>query len=324
MRSVSKIGVLLLFASASMFSHAQDESHVVPLWNPVIANPGFAGFDKTTSLRTGNHYYQLNDSLTYNLFYATYDTYSEKLKGGIAFSFQQGLIGSRNINTTEAGFSYTRFPKKTKNGNIRFSAGANILLATKQWWVQTLDQTLVEPGLEPNLPGREFMRYVLFKPQMGFLWDSEAVTLGMTVTVPLKMEMASDSLETADHPAGFVLYLSRKNEGYKNGLRSKPYVLIPELIVSYHADFFVSRFKLVAQHTSHTLGAFIQNDFTNNMHALGATIGYASNYTRIDLSAGTGIPGISDEIGFCVDLALRVTIPEMDYSRINPWAVKRK
>ena len=108
-----------MFACANLLAHAQNESQLNPFWNPVIANPGFAGFDNTTSLRTGNHFYQLNDSIAFNLFYATYDTYSDKLKGGIAFYFQQGLIGSRNISTTEFGFSYAGLPKKTKNGTIR-------------------------------------------------------------------------------------------------------------------------------------------------------------------------------------------------------------
>ncbi|RIJ45943.1 type IX secretion system membrane protein PorP/SprF [Maribellus luteus] len=313
-----------MFACANLLAHAQNESQLNPFWNPVIANPGFAGFDNTTSLRTGNHFYQLNDSIAFNLFYATYDTYSDKLKGGIAFYFQQGLIGSRNISTTEFGFSYAGLPKKTKNGTIRLSAGGYILMATKQSWVHTLDRMLIDPETPSNLPGPEFMRYVIVKPRVGFLWDTEALTCGMTMSVPLKMDMASDSLDTKNNPVSLVLYLSKKNRGFKNGLRSKPFILTPELIVSYNTDLFLSRFRVFTQHTRHTLGAFLQSDFTNNVHTLGGTVGYASDYTRIDLSAGAGIPGISDEIGFCVELALRVTIPEVDYSRINPWAVKRK
>lgn len=324
MSCVLKIGGLLLLAFVSLLCHAQNESLVNPVWNPVITNPGFAGFENTTSLRTGNHYYQLNDSAAYNLFYVTYDTYSDKLKGGIAFYFQQGLIGSRNISTTEVGFSYAGYPKKTKNGTIRLSTSGNLLFATKQWWVHTLDRMLIDPKSQPNLPGREFMRYIMFKPKVGFLWDTETITWGMTMSVPLKMETATDSLNSEGNPVSLVMYLSKKNKGFKNGLRSKPYILTPELIISYNADLFMSRMRVYAQHTSHTLGFFIQNDFTNNIHTLGGTIGYASNYTRIDLSAGAGIPGVSDEIGFCMELALHITIPEIDYSRINPWGIKRK
>ncbi|MFV0592499.1 MAG: type IX secretion system membrane protein PorP/SprF [Draconibacterium sp.] len=324
MRSVNKIGVLLCFVFSGLLLHAQNESLVIPFWNRVITNPGFAGFDNTTSVHTGNHYYQLNDSLVYNLFYATYDTYSDKLKGGIAFYFQQGLIGSRNISTTEAGFSYAGFPKKTKNGTFRLSAGGNLLFATKQWWVHTLDRMLMDQEAQPNLPGREFMRYAIFKPRVGFLWDTEMLTLGATACVPLKMDMAVDSLNSEGNPANFVIYLSKKSKGYKNGLRSKPFILIPEMIVSYNTDLFLGRFRVFARHTDYTIGAFLQSDFTNHIHTLGGTLGYASDYTRIDLSAGAGIPGISDEIGFCAEVALHITIPEIDYSRINPWGVKRK
>ena len=86
-RRITSYNVCYTKLLRNLLAHAQNESQLSPFWNPVIANPGFAGFDNTTSLRTGNHFYQLNDSIAFNLFYATYDTYSDKLKGGIAFYF---------------------------------------------------------------------------------------------------------------------------------------------------------------------------------------------------------------------------------------------
>ena len=144
-------------------------------------NPAFAGLDHESNFRIGDQFSRVDSAKAYNLFYATYDSYSDKLKGGIAICFQQGLIGSKNIGTTELGFTYAGIPRKTANGTIRFGFNTNILLATKQWAIYTLDRIMVNELNEPNLPGEELIRYFVLKPRVSFLWDMPALTWGISI-----------------------------------------------------------------------------------------------------------------------------------------------
>ena len=308
-----------------LLANAQNESPLQPFSNPVLINPAFAGMDKLTKVHTGNQYYYIDTAQSFNLLYVTYTTYSQKLKGGVGIFFQQGIIGKRNTSTSELGFAYSGFPKKTTNGNILFGANINMLLATKQWFIGTLDRIMIDPKLEPNAPGRQALRYFMLKPRFSFLWNSNDIRWGITAGIPLKFDLASDGENPEDiFPANATLYIAKNKEGYKNGLRTKPYVFIPELLVFYQEDFILSRFHAYIEHSSNTLGAFIQSDFTNNIHTLGGTVGIARDNFRIDLRAGAGIPGISDEIGICGELTLQLIVPRVDYSKINPWAPRKK
>ena len=325
MEWIKKIGLFVFSILCLAVANAQNESPLQPLSNPVLINPAFAGLDNLTKVYVGNQFYHVDSTESFNLLYVTYNTYSDKLKGGIGIFFQQGIIGSDNIGTSEIGFAYSGFPKKTENGNIRFGLNANFLLATKQWFVSTLDKIMIDPELEPNPPGRESLRYLMIKPRFSFLWDSHTVRWGLTAGIPLKLDLASDGEKQGDvFPANATLYIAKSREGYKKGLKTKPYVFIPELIVFYQEDFILSRFHAYIEHTSNTMGAFLQSDFTNNIHILGGTFGIAQDNFRIDLSAGAGIPGISDEIGISGELTLQLVVPRIDYSKINPWATKRK
>ncbi len=314
----------LLMVSGSVF--AQNESPLQPFSNSLMINPAFAGFDNETSLHVGNQYYYLDSARAFNLMYFTYDTYSDKLNGGIGLFFQQGIIGNRNISTTEMGFAYSSVPRKTNNGNIRFAANMNFMLATKNWYVGVLDGIMIDAGqTEPNAPGKEFLRYLLLKPRLSFLWDTRAVTWGITAGYPLKVNFSTDSLDSQQNsPATFTLYISKNHEGYKKGLRTRPYVFVPELILHYQEDFIFSRIHAYIEHTNITFGAFLQSNFSHDEHVLGGTFGIAGNNFRIDLSGGAGVPGLSESIGFCGELSLKLIVPRVDYSKINPWATKAK
>jgi hypothetical protein len=238
--------------------------------------------------------------------------------------FQQGIIGKRNISTSELGFSYVTLPRKTKNGTIRFAANTGFLVATKNWFVSTLDGLMVDPQGAVNPPGEEFLRYLLLKPRLSFLWDTRNVTWGLTAGYPLKVPININSEDNPSYsPATATLYISRNREGYKKGLKTKPYVFVPELIVHYHEAFILSRVNVFIEHTNNTYGAFLQNDYTHNIHSLGATYGLATGNFRINLSAGAGIPGLSDNLGIVGELTFRMIVPQMDYSKINPWATQK-
>lgn len=303
-------------------SRAQTENYLIPFGNRLAINPSLAGFDNNNSYHTGNQYYFVNSEQTYNLFYASWDSYSDKLKGGVNLSFNQGLISARNISTSSFGFAYSGFPIKTKNGKILLSAGMNIVAATKQFTVAFLDKVITDENDYSSLPGKAFLRYSIIKPQVGFLWTNNSLQLGLTAAMPYRLNIATDAIDPQESPtpASFALYIAKKMDKRIRDLYSRPILLSPELVIFYHEEAFFSRLRLVSEQTDKTWGFFIQNDFTYNIHTIGGTIGYRHNFVRLNLNAGMGIPGISDNTAVMCELSLNIVVPPFNYSKNNPWA----
>lgn len=328
MKFVVKILIGCLITFFAHVSWGQNETYLQPFSSLLTINPAFAGYNKNTNFNTGNQHYYLNENEAYNLFYTTYDKYSEKLKGGIGVWFQHGIIGQNNISTTELGFAYSGFERKFSEGRILFSANTSVLLATKQWFAYSLDKLLINKTDTPSLPGKKFTRYYLIKPGVGFLCEIKSLTFGLSGNVPFNFNLTDDGEEGYQKPqqipVNLSFYLAKKVGGNRRGLKSSPFEATPELIVFYNQEFVLSRANFKITHTDNIYGIFIQNDFTNNIHCLGGILGYRINNTSIHLISGVGIPGISDEIGVSFELALNITIPPIYYSKIKPWAPKRK
>ncbi|QIA08589.1 type IX secretion system membrane protein PorP/SprF [Draconibacterium halophilum] len=325
MRIAPKILLCFILLFSGLYSGAQSETYLLPFGNRVEINPSLAGLNKNNSYHTGNQYYFVNSEQTYNRFYASWDSWSDKLKGGVALNFSQGMISERNINTTSFGFSYSGFPIKTNNGKILFSVGTNIVAATKQWTVAFLDQVITDENDVSSLPGKTFLRYSILKPQIGFLWTNNNMQLGLTAAMPYRVEIATDAIEPQESatPASLTLYISKKIDQRIRDLYSRPFRLSPELVVFYHEEYVFSRLQLLSEHTDKTWGFFVQNDYTNNIHTLGGTIGYQHNFMRFNLNAGMGIPGISDHPGFLCELSLNIVVPPTNNSKNNPWAPRK-
>ena len=319
-----KIGWIFIVIFGAFAATAQNESPQLLFSDPVHINPAFAGTDQHATIVSGNQYYHIDSTQSYNLLYFSYNTYSDEMNGGLGIFFRQGNIGAQNTSISEIGFAYSSPARKTKNGNIRFGIGSNFLLANKQWFASTLDQIFIEQNTSTNASGGEFMRYILLKPRFSFLWNTRTFRWGLTAGIPIKMKLASTGNNEAVFPLNGTLYLARIKEGYKNGLRSKPFVFSPELLVFYQQDYFIGRIRARIEHSNHSLGAFMQNDFTNNLHILGGTLGVTHDNFKIELNAGAGIPGISDEIGFCGEVSLQLSVPRIDYTQINPWAPQKR
>jgi len=322
LRNTIKILVFCVLLGQASGSSGQNETYLLPFGNRAALNPSFAGLNNNYSYHTGNQYYFINSEQTYNLFYASWDAYSDKLKGGVALSFSQGLISQRNISTSQFGASYSGFPIATKNGEILLSAGTNLGVGTKQWSVAFLDEVLTDKDDASSLPGKAFLRYALIKPQVGFLWMSEQFQLGLTAAVPYRFDIATDAIEPLEEstPLSLTLYLAKKMNKKIRDLYSRPFLLSPELIVFYHEEFIFSRLRMVSEHTNKTWGFFIQNDFTNQIHTFGGTLGYRNNYVRLNINTGLGIPGLSDSNAFLCELSLHIIVPPFNYSKNYPWS----
>lgn len=318
----SKILFCSILLLLGLQSRAQNETYLLPFDSRVDINPALAGLNNNNSYHTGNQYYFINSEQTYNLFYASWDSYSDKLKGGVALNFSQGMISEQDISTSSFGFSYSGFPIKTNNGQLLLSVGTDMVAATKQWTVAFLDQVIPDENDVPIGPGESFFRYFILKPKFGFLWTNNTLQIGLTSVVSHNRNVSYNLIESTT-TLGYTLYISKKIDKRIRDLYSRPFQLTPELIVFYHEEAVISRLRLLSEHTDKTWGFFIQNDFTNNIHILGGTIGYRQNYMRFNLNAGMGIPGISDYNAFMCELSLNIIVPPFSHSKYNPWAPKK-
>ncbi len=328
MKYVFKILLSGLFLVSAITTRAQSESYLQPFASSLLINPSFAGYNNNTSFHTGNQYYHISNDLGYNLFYATYDTPLNKKKGGIGASFRQGIIGNKNISTSEFDFSYARLARKTSNGKLIVSARTGLLLATKQWYTYLLDEILLRKTETPSPPGKKFTRYYRIKPGFGILYDAQAFTYGLSAVFPLEYNLApsEEDLFPDDEqfPLDLCFYISKKIGGNRKGLKSSPYELSPELLVFYNDNFILSRATLRIKQIDRSYGIFLQSDFSNNIHCLGGILGFRHKNMRINLNAGIGIPEVSDKTGVNCELSLSMIIPQTYYSKINPWAPRKK
>lgn len=320
MRFLPKIILSFILFFTGLYCYAQNETYLLPFNDKVAVNPAFAGLNKYNSYHTGNQYYYLNDNQTYNLFYGSWDSYSDKLKGGIALTLRQGLMSGQNISTTAFGFFYSGFPIEVKPGKVLFSVGTNLMFATRQWFEAFMDGVLSDDNV--SSPSEDsFYKYTIIKPKLSFLWTSNTIQFGLTGTIPYRLKAPNvNTLSEPPGPFSLTLYMSGTLDKKTKDLYSKPFQLKPELIVFYNEESVISRLSITSNHTDKTWGFFVQNDFTNNINSLGGTIGYRNNFFRINLNAGMGIPGISDENAFLGELSLNIVIPPFNYSKINPWA----
>jgi len=323
LRISPKILVCCILLFSGWTSRAQNETYLLPFDNRIEINPGLAGLNKNSSYRTGNQYSYLNSEETYNLFYAAWDAYSNKLKGGVALNFSQGMLSKQNITTTSLGFYYSGFPIKISDSKILFTAGTDVLAATKHWAVAFLNNVIPHDNDALIQQGESFFRYYIFKPKFGFLWTNNSLQIGVTSTVLHTRNVAYSLIEPTTS-LGYTLYVSKKMDNRVRDLYSKPFEMSPELVVFYNEEATIARLRLLAEYTDKTWGAFIQNDFTNQITTLGGTIGYRHNFMRFNLNAGMGIPGASDYNAFMCELSFNIIVPPFSHSKYNPWAPPKR
>jgi len=72
----------------------------------------------------------------------------------------------------------------------------------------------------------------------------------------------------------------------------------------YQNGFFISRTSPKIEHVDRNIALFIQNNFNDNFHTLGGTLGRRKENFRIHFSTGVGISVISDKITFAGEITL--------------------
>ena len=312
-----------MFLVLSVLTFAQGERNLIPNWNKLLLNPSFAGLGENTSVRTGLQFYSINRQQSFHEFSLTYDYYSPKLDGGIAYIFRQGLLGDVNINTTEAGIAISRNFDMEKG---LFIPAINIAVqgAGKQWYVHSIDRMLDKEFTPPAPPGHDFPRFFRVKPRIGFLWDSPFFQTGFSALFPFGKYITNEKGTRNLNEPEFILHLSRLSGGRKKGLVSKTFVTRPQLVLLYANKSLISRAELNMEEVNYTWSVFVQNNYSDNLHGLGGTFGWKIDKLHLNLSIGTGIPGITDAIPFFGEVSMEFIIPPFYFSEENPWKPKKK
>lgn len=319
-RYINTVVLILLFPLASL---PQGELNLIPFANNTLLNTSFAGLNEKTTIHTGFKNFVIDRGESYNQFSLTYDTYSPGLDGGLAFYFNQGLLGDLNINTAELGFGFSKHYEMEK-GIFIPSASTHFQFAGKQWYVHWIDMMLNKQYTPSSPPGADFARFFRIKPRMGVLWNSPFIRAGFSALFPFGSYITEEESQKKLNEPVFIMHLSRLNGGRKKGLVSKPYKIRPQLILLYSKNALISRAEIHFEEVFYTYSVFAQNNFTDNLHGLGGAFGWKIDNLRINFSAGVGIPVISDKTIFFGDVTFGLIIPSRHYSEETPWQPKNK
>jgi len=188
-----KIGWLSLLLMMHIIAGAQSEQVLLPFSHPLLINPSYAGWKKNTTVWNSIHSAGHPENKLNHTYTLTYDTWSERLKGGIALYFFQGLTGEVNSNSTGAGFTFSKPIETGLNGSIIPAIHFNAKKVFKQWFVQAIDGLVAEEILQPSPPGKEFLRSNLYQPRLGLLWDSKSIDLGVAGSFTFQQNVSEET-----------------------------------------------------------------------------------------------------------------------------------
>jgi hypothetical protein len=316
LKAAIKISFIFIFLFCANYLYAQDGKNMLPLSNKLLLNPSFAGWNKNTTVQAGDYFMSESKTNLNHVFYLTYDTYSEKMKGGLGYYFYQELYGNRNINETGLGFTYSKPISRGKGKQVIPSFNLNYKLATKQWFVQ-----MMEPL---NPPGTEFLRYNVILPRAGILWDSSDRQFGLSVAYSVNIQLTEEGDPPPENTPEIILLYSQSIKGKQNGLISRPYNITPEIAVLYSGEMFLTRASLQISEVEKSYGFFLQNNFGSNLHGFGGIYGWNFSRFKLNLSAGAAYNIESDDLAYFGEISLKLLIPYISFDKKNPWATPNK
>lgn len=289
---------------------------MLSLSNKLLLNPSFAGWNKNTTVQTGDYFMSESKTNLNHVFYLTYDSYSEKLKGGVGYYFYQELYGIRNINETGLGFTYSKPISRGKGKRFIPSFNINYKLATKQWFTQTINLL--------STLGQDFFRYNVILPRAGILWDSSERQIGFSLAYSINIEITDEGEPPRKNMPEVVLFYSQLIEGKQNGLTSRPYEITPEVTILYSGEIFITRAGIQFSDVEKAYGFFIQNNFSKNLHGIGGIYGWNFSNFNINLSAGSAYSIDNESVSFFGEVSLALLIPYIKFDKKNPWSTPKK
>ncbi len=314
-----KIAGFVLFYWISLTASSQVEKGLIPWSNKLLINPSYAGFNKNTHFWSSLQFNAQPENDWNNTWSVTYDTWSEKMEGGLAFKLQQGLTGELNTNTLGAGFYFSKPFEEGKNGQLIPSIGLSFHSAYKQWFVHFIDRTIDKSLEHQSPPGEEFPRHLEAQPTIGLLWNSVSAEISLSGFYSFYQNYGEEEM-TEQTPLYLIFHAVKKMSGTRKGLVSQPVKTSPELTVIYAENLILSRIGFRMERTTHQFGVYAQTNFSDNIHGMSGVFGWKLNNLRLNFSAGGSYSIPHKKSGFFGEVNIGLIIPYVHINKKNPWA----
>jgi hypothetical protein len=319
LKTIFKIILLILFAGVCKISVAQPVFNILPVSEKLFLNPSFAGLDKKTRMNTGLQFYSLSKKEHDHIYFMTYDSYSEKLRGGYAIYLFQGLSGKSNINNTGIGITFSKPVTIQSSGKIIPSFNINYLIASSQWFVYATDKFIAQ-----NQNNNIFLRHSTLLPNAGILYDGHSFRTGLSSYVPLQNIFYYRNKKFKLLPINFIFHYAKNITGTLGGLMSEPYKATPELSALFSEKTFLTCAGMRIELPDHIFGIFTQNNFTQQIHGISALAGWKINNLRINFSSGFSYSLPGKKAAFHGEATIGFMIPPATHEENDPWRPSKK
>ncbi len=319
MKQILKISCFAALLIISYTTDAQTETGLIPYSNKLLINPSYAGINKDTHFSSTLQFNSQPDKNLNNLWAITYDTWWEKTKSGFSIQFYQGLYGADNINTTGAGFAFSKPYEISEKWQLIPSAGFGSHIASKQWFTRFMDNLLRNNRKNENLPEQQSVKYSVFRPTAGLLLNSEIVEIGLSGYYSFYFNHADEEPAFEKTPFVLILHAAKKKKSLKKGLISEPLKTHPEITVIYSEAAILSGAGIRFINVNSEMGLFLQSNYTENYHGIICLFGRNFNNIRLNLSAGSSFSVPQKKAGFFGGVGLEFTIPYTHIDKLKPW-----
>jgi len=286
-------------------------------YNRVLVNPSWAGFDMETSF-SGS--YLLNAGSGAGIFNETsftYDQYSPKLHGGIAFFMKQGLHAEMNTNTIEMGVSYAL---KTKHSGNNFIPAVYLGYhkPVKHWFVYGFDEWRNNYEEYSNIPGKVFLRNDIYKFGASGILKLGRAWIGVSGCYGFQAK-ENEKKVSPYYPFRLVAFYSQKLLENKNGVLSQKRTITPEIFLHYENGLFQVKSEILVENRRYVHSFFLQNNFSGNTHFAGGSFGLNSKDIQILFSNGIGVQPSLKKTVYCGILSFKLKLPKPWVKRLFPF-----
>jgi hypothetical protein len=301
-------------------SSGQSDATLIPLSNKLLLNPAYAGLSRSSNMMSGVQFLINPLQQANHLFSLTYDNFSEKLKGGIAWLFFQGLDGENSSGYTGTGLTFAKSLYTSKNGQLITAANLNYLIFTKQLYGYAAERLVTENDNYHLNNTTPFLKYNELSPRAGLLWSSYGIRTGISLSVPFRFYNGQKT-KNEDHPDYIsVISFTKKLEGITRGLLSKPYSAEPEAVVILSDRHLITRAGIKLENTNNNAGLFILNDFSDELHGLAGIFGWNIKNIKISFTAGSLYSIPFQTISFYGEAFIGVSLRKIQFDKEKPWA----
>lgn len=257
-----------------------------------------------------------------HLFSFTYDHYSERLKGGLAWLFFQGLEGKNNSRKNGAGLAFSRPVFNSENGRLIASANLNCFIYTKQLYGYAAERLVT--GNDHHTEAGPFRKFNELLPAAGLLWNSYSFRTGISFWLPFRFFNGRKPVQENYSEYTSVIYFAKNYEGVAHGLLSKPYNAEPEAVILITGRHFMARTGIKLENAKNNFGLFLLNNFSGELHGLTGLTGWNIKNIKINIAGGCLYSLPFKTFSMNGELFIGLTLPAIQLNEGKPWAPSGK